>query len=92
MSKSSKFIWLNSFAADEDAPKCPKDLPEPAWAQLLYDPYCQVCFVPPAPVTRKLGPQAPHFGCRTVILRELRKYTGSHIADCAKNASRRCKL
>jgi len=50
MSKSSKFVWLNSFAADEDVPKCPKDISEPAWAQLLYNPFCQVrCPVPPPP-------------------------------------------
>lgn len=53
MSKSSKFIWTNSFAVDEDAPKCPKGLSEPAWAQLLYDPHCQVCHVPPTPIIRK---------------------------------------
>lgn len=42
MDKSNKFIWVNSFAADEEVPKCPKDISEPAWAQLLYSPYCQV--------------------------------------------------
>jgi hypothetical protein len=43
MDKSNKFIWANSFAVDEDVPKCPQDISEPAWAQLLYSPYCQVC-------------------------------------------------
>ena len=42
MDKSNRFVWVNSFAADEEAPKCPKDISEPAWAQLLYSPYCQV--------------------------------------------------
>ena len=52
MTKSNKFIWLNSFAADEDVPKCPKDISEPTWAQLLYSPFCQVrCAIPP-PVIR----------------------------------------
>ena len=45
MNKSSKFVWLNSFAVDEEVPKCPKDISEPAWAQLLYNPFCQVRFV-----------------------------------------------
>ena len=58
MSKSSKFVWLNSFAADEDVPKCPKDISEPAWAQLLYNPFCQVSWVvPPPPSFEVLGPQ-----------------------------------
>lgn len=42
MDKSNKFIWANSFAVNEEVPKCPKDISEPAWAQLLYSPYCQV--------------------------------------------------
>ena len=42
MDKSNKFIWVNSFAVDDDVPQCPEDISEPAWVQLLYDPYCQV--------------------------------------------------
>lgn len=42
MNKSNKIVWANSFAVDELVPKCPKDISEPAWAQLLYSPYCQV--------------------------------------------------
>ncbi|KAF9642720.1 hypothetical protein BDM02DRAFT_3152142 [Thelephora ganbajun] len=44
MSKSNKFIWFNSFAANEEAPECPEDISEPAWAQLLYSPFCQHCY------------------------------------------------
>lgn len=55
MNKSSKFIWLNSFAADEEVPKCPKDISEPAWAQLLYNPFCQVRYMVPFPTIRRTG-------------------------------------
>ena len=56
MSKSSKFIWLNSFAADEDTPKCPQDIPEPFWAQLLYNSLCQVRRTEPSLIIRRIGP------------------------------------
>jgi len=61
MNKSNKFIWLSSFAAEEEAPKCPKDISEPAWAQLLYSPFCQVCHMVPAPVTRRIRPSIVAF-------------------------------
>ena len=87
MNKSNKFIWLNSFATDEEAPKCPKDISEPAWAQLLYSPFCQVrCVVPPSVIRRAMSLGVLRSGCSSVILRERRTYTGSRIAGCAKNA------
>jgi len=60
MSKSSRFIWLNSFANDEEAPVCPHDISEPAWAQLLYNPLCQVrCVVSSLPLESKVFKRRP---------------------------------
>ena len=50
MNKSNKFIWLDSFAAEEEVPQCPEDISEPAWAQLLFSPFCQVCHTVPASI------------------------------------------
>ena len=55
MDKSNKFIWANSFAVDEDVPKCPKDISEPAWAQLLFSPYCQVRHLATSPLRPSKG-------------------------------------
>lgn len=89
MNKSSKFIWLNSFAADEELPKCPEDISEPAWAQLLYNPFCQVRYAVP-PVTTRNQVSDVASGCSIVIHRGPRTSTGFHTAGFAKNAFRKC--
>jgi len=41
--RSSKPIWKASLASVDGLPPCPSDLPEPAYATLLFNPYCSVC-------------------------------------------------
>jgi hypothetical protein len=40
--RSSKLIWKTSLASVDGLPPCPRDLPEPAYAALLFSPYCSV--------------------------------------------------
>ena len=40
--RSSKPIWKTSLASVDELPPCPRDLPEPAYAALLFSPYCSV--------------------------------------------------
>ena len=40
--RSSKPIWRTSLASVDELPPCPRDLPEPAYAALLFSPYCFV--------------------------------------------------
>ena len=40
--RSSKPIWKSSLASVDELPPCPPDLPEPAYAALLFSPYCSV--------------------------------------------------
>lgn len=62
MDKSNKLIWARSFAADEGVPKCPEDISEPAWAQLLYSPYCQVRRPMTSPLYQSVGSQTSVLG------------------------------
>ncbi|KAF8913174.1 hypothetical protein CPB84DRAFT_1841573 [Gymnopilus junonius] len=43
LNKSSVSIWKASFSDISDLPECPADMSEPAWANLLFSPYCQFC-------------------------------------------------
>ena len=40
--RSSKPIWKKSLASVDGLPPCPRDLSEPAYAALLFSPYCSV--------------------------------------------------
>ena len=40
--RSSKPIWKTSLATVDELPPCPTDLAEPAYAALLFCPYCSV--------------------------------------------------
>ena len=40
--RSLKPIWKESLASIEGLPSCPRDLSEPAYAALLFSPYCSV--------------------------------------------------
>ncbi|KAH9907124.1 uncharacterized protein B0H18DRAFT_898352, partial [Fomitopsis serialis] len=40
--KSSAYIWKESLKNVQGVPPCPEQLTEPAWAALLYSPYCTV--------------------------------------------------
>jgi hypothetical protein len=43
LSKQSTFLWKAAFADSDNAPPCPEDIAELAWANLLFGgSYCQV--------------------------------------------------
>ncbi|KAF9646073.1 hypothetical protein BDM02DRAFT_3189139 [Thelephora ganbajun] len=44
--RSSKLIWKMSLASVDELPPCPRDLAEPAYAALLFGPYCSGCAKP----------------------------------------------
>jgi hypothetical protein len=39
---SSRTVWMNSFASVEGLPACPDDMNEVEYANLLFNPLCQV--------------------------------------------------
>jgi len=41
-STSSKTVWMNSFTSVEGLPPCPDDMNEVEYANLLFNPLCQV--------------------------------------------------
>ncbi|KAI9057952.1 hypothetical protein FKP32DRAFT_1597907 [Trametes sanguinea] len=43
MRRSAITIWRNALANVEDLPRCPPDLTEPAYANLLFEPHCHFC-------------------------------------------------
>jgi hypothetical protein len=46
MSRRSLFLWKRSYNLVSDAPPCPEDMSEPAWAHLLFGGnYCYVCYL-----------------------------------------------
>ncbi|KAG6820465.1 hypothetical protein H0H93_016760 [Arthromyces matolae] len=42
MSRSSQFIWKRARAHIEGLPDCPTDMSEPAYANLVFSPFCNV--------------------------------------------------
>lgn len=43
--RSSKSVWKSARANISDLPPCPNDLSEFAYARLMFDSHCQVCFI-----------------------------------------------
>ncbi|EPS96273.1 hypothetical protein FOMPIDRAFT_1130802, partial [Fomitopsis schrenkii] len=43
MRRSSARIWKEALRRVEALPPCPTDLIEPAWAALVFWPFCMVC-------------------------------------------------
>ncbi|TFK27345.1 hypothetical protein FA15DRAFT_586440 [Coprinopsis marcescibilis] len=42
MQRTSRGIWVRSFAALEGYPRCPKDMQEPQYANLMFSNHCHV--------------------------------------------------
>ncbi|KAG6850403.1 hypothetical protein H0H93_013628 [Arthromyces matolae] len=45
MRRSSQYMWKSARAQVEGLPDCPNDMSEPAYANLVFYPYCQVCHI-----------------------------------------------
>ncbi|RPD66422.1 hypothetical protein L226DRAFT_479062 [Lentinus tigrinus ALCF2SS1-7] len=46
MTRSSSTIWRRARENVPQLPECPKDMSEPAYANLLFDPHCHFCLTP----------------------------------------------
>lgn len=45
MSRSARPVWRESFETVDDLPKCPEDMSEPEYANLVFDTACSVCSI-----------------------------------------------